>query len=69
MGKWDLDDKDVAMIGIVILGITGAIIVATDATAIITAGIASLGALASGRKPKENNDGSGHHDAKLSEEQ
>ena len=50
MKKFDLDDKDVAMIGIVILGIAGAIITQSDATAIVTAGIAALGSLATGRK-------------------
>lgn len=59
MGRWNIDDKDVAMVGIVILGIAGAIIVASDATAIITAGIASLGALASGRTSKGNGRGPG----------
>jgi len=52
MDKWNLDDKDLAMAGIVILGISGALITASDATAIITAGIAALGALATGRKTK-----------------
>lgn len=47
--KWDPDDKDVAMIGIVILGIVGAVLV-LDSTPVITGAITALAALASGRK-------------------
>ena len=43
------DDKDIAMVGIVILGIFGAILI-NEPTAIITGAITALGALASGRK-------------------
>ena len=43
------DDKDVAMVGIVILGIIGALLIDSP-TAVITGAITALGALASGRK-------------------
>lgn len=59
-GKWDLDDKDVAMVGIVILCIVGGGILAF-ATApaaaigsIFTGGVVALGSLASGRKGTGN---------------
>ena len=55
-GKWDLDDKDVAMVGIVILCIVGGGILAfvsssaTAISSIFTGGVVALGSLASGRK-------------------
>ncbi len=53
MGKFDIDDKDIAMIGIVILGGL-ALFVIPEPTAIITGAITALGALASGRKGSNN---------------
>lgn len=54
--KWDVDDKDLAMIGIVVLCCVGGLIlwaVAQPAAAIgalFTGGVTALGSLASGRK-------------------
>ncbi len=49
----DVDDKDIAMVGIVILGGL-ALFVIPEPTAIITGAITALGALASGRKSSNN---------------
>lgn len=50
--KWDFDDKDLAMAGIIILGIVGVFKVADPASVVMTA-MAALGALATGRKKIE----------------
>ena len=49
----DVDDKDIAMVGIVILGGL-ALFVIPEPTAIITGAITALGALASSRKSSNN---------------
>jgi hypothetical protein len=45
----DFDDKDLAMIGIMTLGIIGALLI-SEPTPVIMGGIAALGSLATGRK-------------------
>ena len=49
MDKFEIDDKDIAMIGIVILAGV-AIFFIPEPTTVITGAITALGALATGRK-------------------
>jgi hypothetical protein len=54
--RWDYDDKDLAMVGIVILCVVGGIVLASVGQAgaaigaLFTGGVTALGSLASGRK-------------------